>query len=88
MEFGLALSGGGLRGAAHTGVLKALEEEGLKPLWISGTSAGSIVTGLYAVGYSCNEIEDIVLNVGRNIYDPDIIGILKSVFELIMKRLV
>ena len=39
MKYGLALSGGGIRGSAHIGVLKALEEEGLMPFWISGTSA-------------------------------------------------
>jgi len=55
--FGLALSGGSLRGAAHIGVLKVLEQEGLKPDYIAGTSAGSIVAGLYASGLTLDTIE-------------------------------
>lgn len=86
MEFGLALSGGGLRGGAHIGVLKALEEERLYPSWISGTSAGSIVAGLYTCGYSPKEIEEIALNFKKNIYDPDITGIITSVFRLIIGK--
>lgn len=86
MRFGLALSGGGLRGGAHIGVLKALEEENLHPSWISGTSAGSIVAGLYSCGYSPKEIEKIVLSFKINIYDPDITGILASIFKLIIGK--
>ena len=52
MSFGLVLSGGGLRGAVHIGILQALEEINLKPAFIAGTSAGSLVAGLYAYGYS------------------------------------
>lgn len=48
--FGLALSGGGLLGAAHLGVLQALEEARLRPRVIAGTSAGGLVAGLYALG--------------------------------------
>ena len=53
---GLALGGGGARGFAHIGVLRALEEYGIKPNVISGTSAGSIVAALYADGYSPQHI--------------------------------
>ena len=48
MSFGLCLSGGGVKGAAHIGVLKALEENNIKIDYISGTSSGSIVATLYA----------------------------------------
>lgn len=51
MGIGLALSGGGIRGIAHVGVLKALEDNRIKIDAISGTSAGSIVATLYAMGY-------------------------------------
>ena len=51
MSLGLALSGGGAKGAAHIGVLKALEDEGVKIEYISGTSSGTIIAGLYACGY-------------------------------------
>lgn len=52
MKIGLSLAGGGIRGIAHVGVLKALEENNIKVEAIGGTSAGSIVATLYAMGYS------------------------------------
>lgn len=52
MKLGLALSGGGIRGVAHAGVLKALEENNIKIDVIGGTSSGSIISTLYAMGYS------------------------------------
>lgn len=52
MKIGLALNGGGIRGIAHAGVLKALEENGIKIEVIGGTSSGSLVAGLYALGFS------------------------------------
>lgn len=52
MKLGLALSGGGIRGVAHAGVLKALEENNIKIDAIGGTSSGSIISTLYAMGYS------------------------------------
>lgn len=51
MGIGIALAGGGIRGIAHAGVLKALEDNGIKIDAIGGTSAGSIVASLYAMGY-------------------------------------
>jgi len=58
----LVLSGGTAKGLAHVGVIKALEEIGIKPDLIVGTSMGSIVGGLYAMGYSAKELEKIVLS--------------------------
>lgn len=52
MKLGLALSGGGIRGIAHAGVLKALEDNGIDVDVIGGTSSGSLVASLYAMGYS------------------------------------
>ncbi len=52
MKLGIALSGGGIRGIAHAGVLKALEDNNIKIEVIGGTSAGSLVAALYAMGYS------------------------------------
>jgi NTE family protein len=60
MKRGLVLSGGGARGVAHIGVLKALEEMDIDFSILSGTSAGSIVGALYAYGYKADEIFDIV----------------------------
>lgn len=52
MKLGLALSGGGIRGIAHAGVLKALEDNNIKIDVIGGTSSGGIIAALYAMGYS------------------------------------
>lgn len=52
MKVGVSLAGGGIRGIAHVGVLKALEENNIKVEAIAGTSAGSIIATLYAMGYS------------------------------------
>lgn len=57
----LALSGGGARGIAQLGVLKALTESGIEFNQIIGTSMGSIVGGLYAAGYSLNELDSLVI---------------------------
>ncbi len=58
---GLVLSGGGGKGLAHIGVLKCLEDNGIKVDYIVGTSMGGLVGGFYAAGYSAREIEKIVL---------------------------
>src|SRR6267143_948914 len=63
MKIGLALSGGGARGVAHIGVIKALEELGLTFSCISGTSAGSIVGALYAYGYKPGEMLEVIQHV-------------------------
>ena len=56
-KIGLALGGGGAKGAAEVGVLKVLEEAGIHVDYIVGTSIGSIVGGLYAAGYTATELE-------------------------------
>lgn len=61
MKVGLVLSGGGARGISHVGVIKALEELGLKFSQIAGTSAGSIVGSLYSYGYKPDEILEIIV---------------------------
>jgi len=58
-KIGIALSGGGTRGVVHIGVLQALEENGIFPSIIAGTSAGSIVGAMYAHGYTPAEIFSI-----------------------------
>ena len=59
-KIGLVLSGGGAKGAAHIGVIKYLEEAGIPIDYVAGTSMGSIVGGMYALGYSPGEILDII----------------------------
>ena len=58
-KIGLVLSGGGAKGFAHIGVLKVLEQAGVKIDYIGGTSMGAVVGGLYAIGYSATQIDSI-----------------------------
>lgn len=59
---GVVMSGGGAKGIYHIGVLRALEENGIPIDYISGTSMGSIIGGLYASGYTIEEMEEIALS--------------------------
>lgn len=58
-KIGLVLSGGGAKGFAHIGVLKVIEQAGVKIDYIGGTSMGAVVGGLYAIGYSATQIDSI-----------------------------
>lgn len=60
-KIGLVLSGGGAKGAAHVGVLKVLEAHNIPVDYIAGTSIGAYVAGMYALGYSANEVEAIMM---------------------------
>ncbi len=60
-KIGLALSGGGAKGLAHIGVLKVLEQAGLPIDCIAGTSMGSVVGALYAIGYRADELKRIAI---------------------------
>ena len=62
MKIGLVLSGGGARGIAHLGILKALQEKKVKISGISGCSAGAIVGAMFAAGYSPEHILEIVIS--------------------------
>jgi NTE family protein len=61
-KIGLSLSGGGAKGFTHVGVLKVLDSLGVKVDYISGTSMGAIVGGLYAAGYTGKDIEKVVMD--------------------------
>ncbi len=56
-KIGVTLSGGGAKGLAHIGILKAIDSAGLNVDYITGTSMGSVIGGLYAIGYSADSIE-------------------------------
>lgn len=86
MNLGLSLSGGGIKGAAHIGVLKVLEEENIKINYISGTSSGSIVAALYAIGYKPDEIIEIFKKYGKKIKYFDYKNIIKLIAGIIIKR--
>ncbi len=62
-KIGLTFSGGGAKGLAHIGILKAIDSAGLKIDYITGTSMGAIVGAMYAVGYSGNEIEKMAREI-------------------------
>ncbi len=59
---GLVLSGGGAKGIAHIGVIQALEENGIPIDYVAGTSMGAIVGALYAMGYTPQEMLDLILS--------------------------
>lgn len=59
----LVLSGGGARGLAHIGVLKALEEEGVRVSALAGTSMGALMAGLYACGYNAAQLDSIAASI-------------------------
>lgn len=64
-EIGLVLSGGGVKGVSHLGLIKALEESDVKIKMMSGTSAGAIVCAFYAYGYSTDDILEIVRSLKK-----------------------
>ncbi len=68
IKLGLALGGGGARGFAHLGVLKAFEENGIEFDYIAGTSVGSLIGGLYAYGLKSEEL----INISKKINKKDI----------------
>ena len=83
MSLGIAMSGGGVKGVAHIGALKALEEENIKIDYIGGTSSGSIVATLYAAGYKPDDIYYIFKMYCKKIKYVDFKNIFKLLFGLI-----
>ena len=62
-KIGLVLSGGGAKGLAHIGVLKVIDSLGIKVDYISGTSMGAVVGGLYASGYNAHQLDSIFSSI-------------------------
>lgn len=67
-KVGLVLSGGGAKGSAHIGVLRVLENLGIHVDYVTGTSMGSIMGGMYALGYSAAEMDTIIRAMDWSIY--------------------
>lgn len=86
MNYGICFSGGGIKGAAHIGAIKALEEENLKFNYISGTSSGSIIATLYAAGYSSDEMLKFFKKYAKKIKYVDPKNILILLINLFIKR--
>lgn len=86
MKIGLALSGGGVKGAAHIGALKAFEEANIQFDYISGASSGSIVSTLYAVGYSSDEIFNLFKKYSKKIKYVDGKNIFKFIYGIFFQQ--
>ncbi len=80
-KIGLVLSGGGAKGLAHIGVLKVLEEIGISPDYITGTSMGAVVGALYSMGYTADEISEMNENADWEMLLSDRIPLNEVVFE-------
>ncbi len=84
-SLGLALGGGGLKGLAHIGVLQVLLDAHIKPAFISGTSAGSIIAALYASGISPYKMEEIIVHLSAHDYiDYNIMGLVKYLLQFLL----
>lgn len=86
MRKALCLAGGGIKGAVHIGALKAFEESNIEFDCISGTSSGSIVATLYAVGYSADEIYELFTMYSKRVKYIDFWAIIAIIKDLIKKR--
>ena len=86
MKIGIALSGGGTRGIAHAGVLKALEENNMKISAIGGTSSGALIAGLYVLGYTPEEILDLFKKHAKEIVGVGINPMITRIKNIIRKE--
>lgn len=89
MSFSLSFSGGGCKAAAHAGVLKALDKYHLKPVAVSGTSAGALIAALYSIGTSPKQLENICSELekhGNKLIDWNIISIMYSAVSLALGK--
>lgn len=86
MKLGIALSGGGIRGIAHAGVLAALEKNNIKIDIIGGTSSGAIVSSLYAIGYSPYHIFILFKRYAREIAKMNAEPILSGIKNCIKRN--
>lgn len=86
MKLGLALSGGGIRGIAHAGVLKALEDNNIKIDIIGGSSAGSMIASLYAMGYSPHYIYILFKTYAKDIIGTNANPILSGIQKYLLNK--
>jgi len=87
MSWGLVLGSGGLRGAAHVGFLKVLEENNIRPPLIAGTSAGAVVAALYSSGLSPSKIEQQISIIYKTLSMGSVLEKLTSASKLTKTRL-
>lgn len=86
MLIGIALSGGGIRGIAHAGVLKALEESNIQIDIIGGTSSGSLVSVLYAMGFSPYYIFLLFKRYAKNLVNLDAVPIINTIGNFMVNK--
>ena len=65
---GVVLSGGGAKGSAHIGALKVLEEVGIPVDFVAGTSMGSVIGGMYCLGYTPEELDSLIRSIDWSVY--------------------
>lgn len=86
LKLGLALSGGGIRGIAHAGALKALEDNGIKIDAIGGTSSGSLIASLYALGYSPYYIYLLFKRYAKDIVGINSTPIISGIGNFVLRK--
>lgn len=86
MKVGIALSGGGIRGIAHAGVLRALEENDIKVDIIGGTSSGALISSLYAMGYSPYYIYILFKRYAKDIVNVNNTPVIGELGKYIMNK--
>ena len=86
MKISLCLAGGGIKGVAHVGVLKALEEKNIEIEYIGGASSGSIVSILYASGFTSDEIYQIFKKYCKEIKYIEFTNLVKMILGIIIQR--
>ena len=86
MNLGLCLAGGGVKGAAHIGAIKAFEEENIKFKYVSGASSGSIVATLYSIGYTSEQMYNIFCKFSKKIKYVEFIHILNGIMRTIFTQ--
>ena len=86
MKLGIALSGGGIRGIAHAGALKALEDNNIKIDIIGGTSSGALVALLYAMGYSPYYIYILCKRYAKDMVEINSTPIISGIGNFIMNK--
>lgn len=86
MKLGIAFSGGGIRGIAHAGVLKAFEENNIIPSMVAGTSSGSFVAVLYSMGFSADEILKLFKDNAKELVKFNNLSIYKHFGKYMLKK--
>ena len=83
---GIAMSGGGLQGIAHVGAIRALYELGIRPQFISGTSSGSALAAITAMGYEPDEMEEFAKKHWKTLANFDKGPVFKSIARFILQK--